>query len=69
MALKEYEIEINGLPHTVQLDEEGAKALGLTKTNAEKPIAEKAARTPRNKARKPAANKTADTASDPGASE
>lgn len=73
MALKEYDIEIAGLPHTVQLDEEGAKRLGLAAKDvkSEKPAA-KAKAAPKNKARTPrnkAAAPVADTASDPGASD
>lgn len=83
MALQEYEIEIAGLPHTVQLDEAGAKALGLSTKDvkqsdakSERKAASKAkstprnkARTPRNKAAKPEAPAAPDSASDPGASE
>jgi len=84
MALQEYEVLIGGLPHTIQLDEHGAKQLGLGVEDVKsaapkaspkapaKPRAPRKARTPRNKAVKPAENKAAPAASDasdPGASE
>lgn len=47
MTLNEYEVEINGLPHTIQLNDEDAARLGLQ-------VPEQKARTPKNKAAKPA---------------
>lgn len=79
MALNEYVVDINGLPHTMQLSEQDAKRFGDAATpanKAEKPAAK--SHTPQNKAKTPAANKAekpaapapdADDASDPGASE
>lgn len=54
MALKEYDVEINGVATTLQLSDEDAKARGLTA----KPEV-KAAEPTRNKARR-APNKAAD---------
>jgi len=47
--MNEYEIEINGIPHTVLLSDEDAKKYG----DGAKPVSEKAKRAA-NKARKPA---------------
>lgn len=47
MTLNEYEVEINGLPHTIQLTDEDAARLGLS-------VPEQKARVPKNKAAKPA---------------
>lgn len=76
MGIKIVEVEINGLPHTVQVndDDKNAATLAAQIVAKAKPATNKA-RTPRNKAAKPAANKTApapvavEDASDPGASE
>ncbi len=74
MALGEYEIELNGLPATVQLDEKDAKSLGLIATEEETPAPKtsRKARTPRKAAKAQAPRPlvlSADTVSDPGASE
>lgn len=45
--MQEYEIQINGIPHTVQLDDETAKRAGLT------PYVRVRARQPENKSVKP----------------
>lgn len=42
MTVKEYTVEINGLPHTMQLSDEDAKRLGVAETKS---------RAPQNKAR------------------
>lgn len=71
MAIKEIEIEIGGITHTVQVNDDDKYAPGFSpaaKEKAAKPAADKA-RTPRNKAAKPAANKAVEAASDPDASE
>ncbi|ALJ20383.1 hypothetical protein [Microbacterium sp. No. 7] len=65
--MKQYEIQINGIPHTVLLDDEDAAARGLT-AKAAKPAANKARR-PANKAAKPALSPDVEDASDPDASE
>ena len=67
MALKEYEVEINGLVHTVQLSEHDAEVRGLKSV---KP-AENKMRVPRNKATRPAdkALSSVEDATDPDASE
>lgn len=46
--MKEYVVEINGVPHTVQLDEADAKARGLTAADE---VGTKAAEKPANKSR------------------
>lgn len=46
--MREYEIEIAGLPHTVQLSDEDAKARGLSASDA---VETKQAEAPKNKAR------------------
>lgn len=46
--MREYSIDINGIPHTVQLSDEDAKARGLTASDA---VATKQADAPKNKAR------------------
>lgn len=49
--MREYEIYVGGLPHTVQLDEATAKERGLTPiTRAKPPVATKARSRVRNKA-------------------
>lgn len=74
MTLREYDINLNGLPATVQLDEENAKALGLIPGH-EPATTQKTNRKPRAPRKEPKAKATrplvtdADTASDPGASE
>lgn len=45
--MREYEVQINGLPHTMQLSDEDAKALG----DRAKPVETKQADKPKNKAR------------------
>jgi hypothetical protein len=45
MALKQYEVEINGLPHTLQLSDEDAKQY----KDAKEVKATKAAQAPQNK--------------------
>lgn len=45
--MKEYEVEIGGLTHTVLLDDDEAKRLG----SAAKPVEAKSAPAPKNKAR------------------
>lgn len=44
--MREYEIQINGLPHTVQLSDEDAKARGLSPK-----VEAKQSPAPKNKAR------------------
>lgn len=74
MGIREVQIEISGMSHTVQVNDDDKNAAPLgekLEQRAAKKTSEKA-RTPRNKAAKPAANKAASTveeASDPGASE
>ena len=45
--MREYVVEINGLPHTLQLSDEDAKAYG----DRAKPVQSKQAEKPANKAR------------------
>jgi len=45
--MREYEVTIGGLPHTVQLSDEDAKRLGA------QPVETKQAPSPKNKARAP----------------
>ncbi|WP_165797909.1 hypothetical protein [Mycolicibacter virginiensis] len=52
MALKEYDVEVNGHATTLQLSDEDAKAMGLT-SPAESKVPAKS-RTAANKARTPA---------------
>lgn len=47
--LKEYEVEIGGLPHTVLLDDEAAKARGLSAPKPKAATAENKSRKPSNK--------------------
>ncbi|WP_431866534.1 hypothetical protein [Microbacterium paraoxydans] len=74
MALREYDIELNALLATVQLDEGNAKALGLIPEH-EPATTQKTGRNPRAPRKEPKAKPTrplvtdADTASYPGASE
>lgn len=49
-GLSEYTVEINGIEHTLQLDEEAAKRYG----DAAKAVSAKAQKAPANKAAKPA---------------
>lgn len=78
MGIREVQIDVGGMPHTVQVndDDKGAAPLGekidARAKSPSKPSAK--ATTPRNKAVKPTANKTAaataiEDASDPDASE
>lgn len=77
MAIKEIEIEIDGIRHTVQVNDAdtGAAPLGdrlAARSGAKAKEPENKARTPRNKSAKPAAKKSdpkVEAASDPGASE
>lgn len=74
MTLQEYDIDLNGLPATVQLDEADARSLGLIQDETET-ATPKSGRKPRAPRKEPRAKATrplvtdADTASDPGASE
>jgi len=49
--MRVYEIQIGGLPHTVQLSDEDAKARGLVPVEAAPTPAVKQAPAPKNKAR------------------
>ena len=77
MAIKEIEIEIDGIPHTVQVNDADTNAAPLgerfaARSGAKAKEPENKARTPKNKAAKPAATKSdpkVEDASDPGASE
>lgn len=48
--MREYDIEINGLPHTIQLDDAAAKAYG-DRVKPHRPVEDKAAPAPANKQR------------------
>lgn len=66
MALKHYDVEINGYPTTLQLSDEDAKAMGLKSSDESKPSAK--AKQPANKQATPedkatAADKRADAVS------
>lgn len=50
--MKTYKVDINGIEHTFQFDDEDAKARGLART-----VETKAAEAPANKARKATQNK------------
>ena len=71
MAIKDIEIEIGGITHTVQVNDDDknypVRALRETEEKAKTP--QNKARTPSNKAAKPAADKAVEAASDPDASE
>lgn len=56
MALKQYDVEINGMKTTLQLSDEDAKLYGLVPAEP----AAKARKAPANKAAKPPANKSGD---------
>jgi hypothetical protein len=50
--MREYVIQIGGLPHTVQLDDDEAKRLGATPAESKAaPEPKDKARTPKNKAK------------------
>lgn len=55
MALKEYDVEINGQKTTLQLSDEDAERQGLKSTKAKEPANKSA--TPANKAAAPKADK------------
>lgn len=57
--MKEYEVEINGLKVTMQLDEEQAERLGGTPVKSAPSTPDKSAHEPPTKAQKSVANKSA----------
>lgn len=57
--MQEYEVEINGLKVTMQLDDEQAKVLGGTPVKTSTDSGSKSADAPPTKARKSVANKSA----------
>lgn len=59
-AVKEYEVEINGVATTLQLSDEDAKARGLKPSDE---VKSKEAKAPANKERTPAADKRAEAVS------
>lgn len=77
MAIKKIEIEIDGIPHTVQVNDADTNAAPLgdrlvARAGAKHKEPENKARTPKNKAAKAAEKKldlNVEDASDPGASE
>ena len=76
MTIKEVQVTVGGMPHTVQVNDADPAALrfDIDETKAartaapKKPAAVRKARTPRNKAAKPAANKATQPVADKAAS-